>query len=111
MKQLQNENKQANISSMQTAGKKNRPTIDNLIIMNAIIEKQRQDHKNPYKLFADASKYFDKLWLKGSLIEMERIRHNKGDTKMLYEINKFTEIAVDTATGNTEITKITEVVK
>ena len=96
---------------MQTAGKKKRPTIDNLIIINAIIEKQRQDHKNTYKLFGDASRYFDKLWLKDSLIEMERIRHNKGDIKMIYEINKTTEIAVDTATGNTEIIKITEVVK
>ena len=34
---------------MSTAGKKNRPTIDNLIIMNAMIEKQRQNHKNTKK--------------------------------------------------------------
>ena len=40
VKELQNENKQANISTMQTGGKKNRSTIGNLIIMNAIIEKQ-----------------------------------------------------------------------
>ena len=50
---LQNENKQANILSIQTAGKKNRSTMDNLIIMNPIIEKQRQDHKNIYILHAD----------------------------------------------------------
>ena len=31
---------------MQTAGKKNKSTIDNVIIMNAMIEKQRQDNKN-----------------------------------------------------------------
>ena len=37
VKKLQNENKQENISSMQTAGKKNRSSINNLIIMNAII--------------------------------------------------------------------------
>ena len=30
---------------------------------------------------------------------------------MLYEINKTTEIIVDTATGNTESTEITKVVK
>ena len=48
VKKLQNENKEVNISSMQTAGKKNRSTIDNLIIMNAIIEKQRLEHKNTY---------------------------------------------------------------
>ena len=46
VKKLQNENKQANTWSMQTAGKKNKSTIDNVIIMNAMIEKQRQDNKN-----------------------------------------------------------------
>ena len=46
VKKLQNENKKANILNMQTVGKKNSSTIDNLILMNAIREKQRQDHKN-----------------------------------------------------------------
>ena len=31
---------------MQTARKKNRSTMDNLIIMSIVIEKQRRDHKN-----------------------------------------------------------------
>ena len=48
VKKLQNENKQANKSSMQTAGKKNRSTMDSQIIMKGIIEKQRQDHTNTY---------------------------------------------------------------
>ena len=111
VKKLQNENKEVNISSMQTAGKKNRSTIDNLIIMNAIIEKQRLEHKTTYILFADAEKCFDKLWLKDSLIEMERIGYDKSGTKIFYEINKTTEIVVDAAIGNTESIEITEVVK
>ena len=40
VKKLQNVNKQANRSIMQTAGKKNRSTVDKLIIMSASIEKQ-----------------------------------------------------------------------
>ena len=52
-------NKKANKPSMQTAGRKNRATIDILIIMNAINEKQRQDHKNTYIFYADAKKM---LW-------------------------------------------------
>ena len=111
VKKLKNENKQENISSMQTVGKKNRSTIYNLIVINAIIKKQRQDNKNTYILYADAEKCFDKLWLKDSLIEMERIGYNKSDIKMLYEINKTTEIIVDTAIGNTENIEITEAVK
>ena len=51
------------------------------------------------------------LWLKDSLIEMERIGYNKNDIKMLYKINKTTEIFVDTAIGNKESIEITEVVK
>ena len=58
VKKLQNENKQANISSMQTAVNKSRSTMDNIIVMNAIIEKQRQDHKNIYIFYADAEKCF-----------------------------------------------------
>ena len=87
MKKLQNENKQASISSMQTAGKKIRSIIDNLIIMNAIIEKQRQNHKSTYILFADAEICFEKVWLKDSLKEVERTGYNKSDIKMIYEIN------------------------
>ena len=49
--------------------------------------------------------------MKDSLIEMERIRYSKSDIKIFYEINKTTEIVVDTANGNTESIEITEVVK
>ena len=42
---------------------------------------------------------------------MERIGYNKSDIKMLYEINKTTEIVIVTAIGNTESIEITEVVK
>ena len=72
---------------MQTAGKKIRSIIDNLIIMNAIIEKQRQNHKSTYILFADAEICCEKVWLKDSLKEVERIGYNKSDIKMIYEIN------------------------
>ena len=45
---------------MQNEGKKNRSTMDNLVIMDAVTEKQRQDHKKTYILYADAEKCFDK---------------------------------------------------
>ena len=41
VKKIQSEAIQSNISNMQTAGKKNRSTMDSIIIINAIIEKQR----------------------------------------------------------------------
>ena len=66
--------------------------MENLIIMKAIIEKQRQNHKNTYILYADAEKCIDKFQLRDSLIEMERIGYNKSDIKLLYELNMTTEI-------------------
>ena len=61
MKLVQNEAIQNKMSNMQTEGKKNRSTMDNIIIINAIIEKQRQSYKNTYLFFAEAEKCFDKL--------------------------------------------------
>ena len=39
---IQNENKNENISQIQTAIRKQRSAVDNLIILNLIIENQRQ---------------------------------------------------------------------
>ena len=64
---------------MQTAGRKKRLTIDNLIILNSIIENQRQN-KN--------KKWFDKLWLKDCLIEMYYLGYSSGTIRRLCEINK-----------------------
>ena len=55
---------------MQTAGRKQRSTVNNLIILNSIIENQRQNKNKIYLFFADAKKCFDKLWLKDCLTEM-----------------------------------------
>ena len=42
LKKTQNEAIQSNITNMQTAGKKNRSTMDNIIVIDAIIEKQNK---------------------------------------------------------------------
>ena len=36
--------------NMQTAEMKNRSTMNNIIVINSIVEKQRQSHKNIYLL-------------------------------------------------------------
>ena len=76
VKKIQSKAIQSNMSKIQTAGKKNRSTMDNIIIINAVTEKQRQSHKNTYLFFADAEKCFDKLWLKDCLIDMEEIGYS-----------------------------------
>ena len=54
---------------MQTAGRKQRSTVDNLIILNLIIEIQRKNKNKTHLFFANAKEYFDKL--KDCLIEIE----------------------------------------
>ena len=73
VKKIRNKVVESNMPDMQPAGKKNRSIMANIIIINAITEKQRQSHKNTYLFFADAEKCFNKLWLKDCLIEMEEI--------------------------------------
>ena len=102
LKKIQNEAVQSNITNMQTAGKKNKSTMDNIIVIDAIIEKQKQSHKNTYNFFSDAGKCFDKLWLKDCLILMEEIGYNRNDIKILYRINKKAEIIVNTTVEQTE---------
>ena len=58
---IQNENKNENMSQMHTAGRKQRSAVDKLIILNSIIENQRQYKNKTYLFFADTKKCFDKL--------------------------------------------------
>lgn len=68
VKKIHNEAVRSNMFIMQTTGKKNISTMDNIIVIHAIIDKvtepQRQGHRNTNKFFADAEKSFGKLWLK-----------------------------------------------
>ena len=84
-------------------------TVDNIIIMSAIIEKRRTENLNAYIFFADAVKCFDKLWLKDCLIELKTLGYKHSGLKMLYEINKRSIIVIHAPfgeTGNIEIEKI-----
>ena len=58
---IQNENKNENMSQMQTAGRKQRSAVDDSIILNSMIENQRQYKNKTYLFFADAKKCFNKL--------------------------------------------------
>ena len=55
------------MSQMQTAGRKQRSTVDNQIILNSMIENRRQNENKTYSFFTDAKKCFDKLYLKDCL--------------------------------------------
>ena len=99
------------MSQMQTVGWKQRSTVDNLIILNPIIQNQRQNKNKICLFFVDAKKCFDKLWLKDCLIETYYLGYSPGTFRSLYEINKTSNIIVLTPIGKTSNITVEEIAK
>ena len=81
VKKTQNEQIHKNMKKTQCAGRTQRSTMDNIIIMSAIVEKRRTERLNTYLFFADAVKCFDKLWLKHCLIKFKTLGYKNNDLK------------------------------
>ena len=71
-------------------------TIDNMIMMRAVIYNNRRLNRKSYCYFADAYKCFDKLWLKDCLVELWRAGMREREVYMLYEMNKESHIVIET---------------
>ena len=99
------------MSQMQTAGRKQRSTLDNILIVSSIIVKRRQEKQNTYLMCADTVKCFDKLWLKDCLIEVKELGYSSNDIKTLYEMYEKTDIKIETPFGEIISMEIQEVVK
>ena len=109
VKKTQNEKIHKNINQIQCTGRTQRSTMDNIIIMSAIIEKRRTQRLNTYLFFADTVKYFDRLWLKDCLIELKTLGYKHNDLKILYQMNKKSIVTINTPfgeAGNIEIEEI-----
>ena len=98
------------MSQMQTAGRNQRSTVDNLIITNSIIENKRKNKNKTYLFSVDAKKCFDKLWLKDCLIEIYNLGYSPGTIRSLHEV-KTSNIVVKTPVGKTRSITVEEVVK
>ena len=85
-------------------------TIDNMIMMRAVIDNNRLNRKT-YCYFADAYKCFDKLWLKDCLVELWRAGMREREVYMLYEMNKESHIVIETPVGMTDSITVHEIVK
>ena len=101
----------SNMSEMQTGGRKERSSVDNIIILVSIMEKQRNEGKRTYIFFADAVKCFDKLWLKDGLLELRKNGMSEYDIMMLYKLNENADIVIKTPNGYTKSIKVKDTVK
>ena len=91
--------------------KKGCGTIDNMIIMRSVIDSTKRLNRKTYYYFANAYKCFDKLWLKDCLVELRRTGMREREVYMLYEINKRSNIAIETPVGMTDSITVHEIVK
>ena len=57
----------------------------------------------------DAFKCFDKLWLKDCLLEICNLSYDPNTLKVLYEMNKETDIVIRTSVGKTDNIQVKEV--
>ena len=74
----------------------------------------RQQYKikqKTYCYFADAYKCLDKLWLKDCLVELWRAGMREREVYMLYEMNKKSNIVIETPVGMTDSITMHEIVK
>ena len=99
------------MKQMQCASRIQRSTMDNIIIMSAIIKKRRTERFDTDLFFADAVKCFDKLWLKDCPIELKTLGYKHNDLKILYEMNKRSKVTINTPFGETGNIEIEEIVK
>ena len=99
------------INEHQCGGQKGCGTIDNMIMMRAVIDNNRRLNRKTYCYFADAYKCFDKLWLKDCLVELWRAGMREREVYMLYEMNKEAHILIETPVGMTDSITVHEIVK
>lgn len=71
------------MSEMQASRRKDKSTIDTLIIMNTIIDNQRAQKQKTYVFFGDAVKCFVKIWLKDCILEIQNLGYDPNTLKIL----------------------------
>ena len=99
------------INEFQSGGRKKRSTVDNWVILIAIMDNNRRMGRCTYIIMADAEKCFDKLWLQDCLVDLKEAGVREREVDMIYRMNERAEIVIDTPSGMTESIKVKEIVK
>lgn len=73
---------------MQKAGREQRSTVNNVIIISLIIQKRKSERFNTYLFHVDAVKCFGELWLKDSIVELNIIGSKKWPENTLSDEQK-----------------------
>ena len=102
IKNRNDNNFRAGITEWNTGGIKNRSTVDNIMIANAVIENNKYYNRNTYMTFTDAEKCFDKLWLLDGIEDLWKCGMDVRDCVMIKRLNERAEVTVKTPVGVTD---------
>ena len=80
-------------------------------MMRSVIDNNRRLNRKTYCYFADAYTCFDKLCLKDCLVELWRAGMREREDYMLYEMNKESNIVIETPVGMTDSIIVHQIVK
>ena len=96
---------------LQNGGKKKRGTVDNWMVMWAVIDEGRRVNKPVYFFFADLVKCFDRLWLKDCLNDLYDCGMREREIGLIFKLNQEAHFKVDTPAGMTQEIVVHEIVK
>ena len=99
------------LSPMQTGGIRNRSTIDNVMVLLAIIERNKYLNKSTYLTFADAEKCFDKLWLEDGIKDLWNSGMKTRDCVAIKKMNQTAKAIVETPIGKTKEIELKNIVR
>ena len=108
---IQSNESETTYDELQNGGTKNRCTVDNWMILTAVIDEGKRLQKPVYLFFADLVKCFDRLWLKDCLVDLQDCGMRERDVAMVYKLNEEAAFKVLTPAGKTEEIRVKEIVK
>ena len=106
IKERNREKLEKKITRFQNGATKGRGARDNLMILQAIMDYNRQIGNNVYILITDAVKCFDKLWLEDCCNSLYEIGMEVNEIQVIEELNTNIKAKIDTPYGMTEEIKI-----
>ena len=95
----------------QCGGIKHRSTIDHVMTLMAILDKNRYLKKPTYIIFADAEKCFDKLWLQDGIKELRGAGTDMVDCHIINKMNSEALAVIDTPIGRTDEIELKDIVR
>ena len=108
---IQDQESTVTYDQFQNGGTKGRGTVDNWMLVHAIMDEGKRLNKPVYLFFGDLVKCFDRLWLKDCVVDLYESGMRARDAGMIYKLNEKAVFKVITPAGETKPITVEEIVK